>query len=263
MTRGLWDYIHNEAIAEDYDDYFAQNSLFDFDEPLILQAFRDDRDGGLVADLGCGTGRALVSLCRQGFRGLAVDLSQSMLEIVQEKADLAELDIQCLRANLVQLDCLIDDSIDHAICLFSTMGMIRGRDSRRQALRHVARTLKPGGGFVLHVHNFWFNLYDHQGVRWVLASFLRRLWDGDAKLETGDKYFHYRGVSNMFLHVFRRGELIRDLTEAGFQVDQLIPLALTRDRPIRWPRFFPSLRAIGWVAVCRKPAPDGREQETA
>ena len=156
MTRGLWDYIHNEAIAEDYDDYFAQNSLFDFDEPLILQAFRDDRDGGLVADLGCGTGRALVSLCRQGFRGLAVDLSQSMLEIVQEKADLAELDIQCLRANLVQLDCLIDDSIDHAICLFSTLGMIRGRDSRRQALRHVARTLKPGGGFVLHVHNFWF-----------------------------------------------------------------------------------------------------------
>jgi ubiquinone/menaquinone biosynthesis C-methylase UbiE len=251
MTRGLWDYIHNDAIAEDYDDYFAHNSLFDFDEPLVLDAIRSGQAGGLVADLGCGTGRALVSLCRNGFRGLAIDLSQSMLEIVQEKADLDELDIQCLRANLVQLDCLSDSSIDHAMCLFSTLGMIRTAAARRLALAHVARTLKPGGRLVLHVHNFWFNLYDHQGIRWVLRSLLWRLWDRE--FETGDKYFHYRGVSNMFLHVFRRRELKRDLVEAGFQVDQIIPLALARDRAIRAPRLFPSLRANGWVAVCTRP----------
>ena len=86
VTRGLWDYVHSDSIADDYDEYFAFNQLFDFDEQVVLRALSRNGCRGLVADLGCGTGRALVTLCRQGFEGLAIDLSQRMLEIVQEKA---------------------------------------------------------------------------------------------------------------------------------------------------------------------------------
>ncbi len=251
LTRGLWDYVHSPTIADDYDDYFACNQLFEFDEPLALDEFRKRRDGGLVADLGCGTGRALVSLCRKGFQGLGVDLSQPMLDVVQEKAELDDLPIRCLRANLVELDCLDDNSVDHTLCLFSTLGMIRTREARHQMLTHTHRVMRSGGGFVLHVHNFWFNLYDPNGFGWVLGSCLSPLWQSE--LETGDKFFNYRGVTNMFLHVFRRGELKRVLEAAGFRVDRIIPLALARNREIRFPRLLPSLRANGWVAVCTKP----------
>ena len=107
--------------ADDYDDYFAFNSLFEHDEQVLARHLRPP---GLVADLGCGTGRALVPLVKAGHRGLAIDLSEPMLKVVQEKADLDELPIDCLQANLVELDALADHSVDHAICMFSTLGMI-------------------------------------------------------------------------------------------------------------------------------------------
>lgn len=248
VSRGLWDYAHNDLVADDYDDYFALHRLFDFDESLAVRELRVRRRSGCVADLGCGTGRALVALCRAGFTGLAIDLSQRMLEIVQEKADIDDLPIECLRANLVQLDAVADQAVDHAVCLFSTLGMIRGERARLQALRHARRILKPGGGFIVHVHNFWFNLYDPSGVRWVVGSLLKAKLDG--RFEAGDKYFHYRGVSNMYLHVFRRSELVRQLRSAGFRVDRVIPLARNAAGALPAPAWLPWLRAYGWIAVC-------------
>ena len=57
VSRGLWDYVHASHIADDYDEYFAFNSLFETDGAILRRQFDPP---GLVADLGCGTGRALV-----------------------------------------------------------------------------------------------------------------------------------------------------------------------------------------------------------
>ena len=245
VCRGLWDYSRSQSIAEDYDDYFAFNSLFDFDEQVLAEYLQP---AGLVADLGCGTGRALFPLVRSGHRGLAVDLSQHMLAVVREKAQGEhELPLHCLRANLVELDALCDRSVDHAICLFSTLGMIRGRESRRQALRHVKRILKPSGRFVLHVHNFWYNLRDPGGPFWLLKNLLTAPFS--KSVEVGDKWFPYRGLSNMYLHVFRWSELASDLRQAGFQIIKRIPLDTTRRHPLRWPRVLPAIRTNGWIVV--------------
>ncbi|NQU23964.1 MAG: class I SAM-dependent methyltransferase [Candidatus Nealsonbacteria bacterium] len=234
-----------EHIAEQYDEYFAKNRLFEFDEQVLARHFTRP---GLVVDLGCGTGRALVALARRGFRGLGVDLSPAMLRIVAEKARAENLPISVLRANLVQLDCLAGGSFDYAVSLFSTLGMIRGRGHRRQALGHVRRALKPGGLFVLHVHNFWFNLFDPVGRRWLLGHLLsvpfRR---GEQR---GDKFFHYRGIPEMFLHTFTLGELRGELAAAGFRIKELIPLAMGRQRPLSCPWLFGRFRANGWIMVC-------------
>ena len=86
----MWQYAHSENIATDYDDYFALNQLFEFDEQVIARYLSKP---GLVADFGCGTGRALMPLARRGFRTLAVDLSDHMLELVGEKAEVDELEV--------------------------------------------------------------------------------------------------------------------------------------------------------------------------
>ena len=175
MTRGLWDYIHSRPIADDYDAYFAYNRLFQFDEQVVIRALqgRGVGPGSVVADLGCGTGRILIALGRLGLRGLAVDLSEPMLAVVRAKAQLEKLPIQCIRANLVQLESVADESVDGAVSLFSTLGMIRGRANRQRALQHACRILRPGRPFVIHVHNFWFNLWDPGGPWWVLSSLVR------------------------------------------------------------------------------------------
>ena len=250
VTRGLWDYAHSDSIAEDYDDYFACNRLFDFDQQVVMRALVRGGRRGMVADLGCGTGRALVPLCRQGFQGLAIDLSQRMLEIVQEKAFNEGLDIHGLRANLVELDGVADNSIDHAICLFSTLGMIRLRSNRERVMRHAARILKQDGRIVVHVHNFWFNLYDPGGPWWVLKNLARSTIRRD--IEAGDKFFPYRGVPNMFLHVFTRREIAGTLRCAGFEIEEIIPLDTRRHRALRCRWLFSQLRANGWIVVGRK-----------
>jgi SAM-dependent methyltransferase len=245
VPRGLWDYAQADHIATGYDDYFAFNSLFDFDEEVLQQTFDPP---GLVVDLGCGTGRALIPLARRGHRAVAIDLSLPMLSIVQEKAQLEGLPIACVQANLVEMHCLRTDTADYCMCMFSTLGMIRGRSNRRAMLAHVRRILKPGGRFVLHVHNIWYNLYDPGGPWWLLRSLAVAPWRRDE--EVGDKFFDYRGIPRMYLHVFRRRELLGDLRQAGFRIRRVIPLDTRRRHPLRMPWLFGGLRANGWIVVC-------------
>jgi len=246
VSRGIWRYTQAEHIADLYDDYFAQNRLFDFDRQVLARHFVRP---GLVIDLGSGTGRALVALARRGFRGLGVDLSPAMLQILVRKAKLENLPICVVRANLVELDCIRSRSFDYAVCLFSTLGMVQGRENRDRLLAHARRILKPGGLFVLHVHNLWYNLFDAAGRRWLLAHLPATLFG--RRLERGDKYFHYRGIPRMFLHTFTRGEILGALVRAGFRAKELIPLDSTRQRALGCPWFFGRLRANGWIVVCR------------
>lgn len=254
VTRGLWEYAHSRPIAEQYDDYFSENRLFHFDEQVVLHELqrRQIAAGSLIADLGCGTGRVLVALARQGYRGLAIDLSEAMLRVVREKADAEELPIATIRANLVQLDSVADGVADAALLLFSTLGMIHGCDQRQVVLNHAARILCPNGFLALHVHNFWYNLYDPGGPWWVVGSTIRSLLS--STWERGDKFFPYRGIPNMYLHVFTRGELRRALRRAGFVQQRWIPLDPRRHRRLRWPLLLGNLRANGWIVIAAKRA---------
>jgi len=248
VSRGVWQYAQTEHIAGAYDEFFATNDLFRFDEQVLARHFAQP---GLVVDLGCGTGRTLIPLARRGFRGLGVDLSRHMLEVVGQKAAEENLPVARLQANLVELGCLRDDSADYCTCLFSTLGMIRGRENRRRVLAHARRILKPGGLFVVHVHNLWFGLFDPISRAWLARQTVTALFRRDVEL--GDKFFDYRGIPRMFLHTFTQRELLRALGDAGFRLRELIPLDLARQHPLSHPWFFGNLRANGWIAVCEKP----------
>lgn len=242
VSRGTWDYFQSPSIAEKYDEYFANDPLFDFDQQILREEFATP---GCVADLGCGTGRALLPLAHAGHRGLAIDMSLHMLQVVRQKAVAERLPIECLQANLTELDAVAANSVDYAMCMFSTLGMIHGRENRRRVLGHVRRILRPGGRFVLHVHNFWFNLWDPGGPWWVLKSVAGAT--RASGLEVGDKYYGYRGVPNMFLHVFRPRELRGDLCQAGFRIRRWIPLSVKDRHALSRPWWLPTLRANGWI----------------
>jgi SAM-dependent methyltransferase len=246
VPRGVWEYAHRSHIAGDYDDEFATNTLFDFDEEVLRNSFPKP---GSIVDLGCGTGRALIPFARRGYRCTGVDLSPEFLRIVGEKADAESLSVARVLANLIELDCFADGAFDYACCLFSTLGMIRGRERRRQALAHFRRILKPEGVLVVHVHNLWHNLRDGLGRGWLLRHLTVERFRGT--VERGDKFFPYRGIREMFLHLFTRGEFVAELRSAGFAVDELIPLDTARRHRLALPWFFGGLRANGWIAVCR------------
>src|SRR5262249_55333667 len=144
--------------------------LFDIDQHFVASHCPQP---GRLLDLGCGTGRLLLAMAQRGWWTLGVDLSQEMLRVVGDKAMSASATVHRLRANLAELDGLADGIFDCVACLFSTRGMVLGDAPRRRVVAHAFRLLRPGGRFILHIHNCWFNAWDRAGRAWLLRDCLR------------------------------------------------------------------------------------------
>lgn len=230
VSVGTWRYTHEGSIADHYDDFVANTPLCRVDLQRVAEVF-PDTDGDSkkseatqkdwVMDLGCGTGRASEQLDRAGYRVMAIDLSRPMLRQVANR----ELpNVLPLQANLAELDCIADDVAAGAICLFSTLGMIQGRQNRRQLLKHVRRIVRPGGKFLLHVHNRYAALTHAAGRRQLAVSRWRSIVQKD--VDFGDAVYPYRGLPDMFLHQFSRTELLEDLTSCEWQIEDWARLSL-------------------------------------
>ena len=251
VNRGLWDYLHDPAIARGYDASLAGTPLFDIDQQFVESYC--PRPGRLI-DFGCGTGRLLLAMAQRGWWTLGVDLSQEMLHVAGDKAMAAGVTIYRLRANLAELDGLTDGSFDCAACLFSTLGMVLGDAPRRRVIAHAFRLLRPGGRFILHVHNRWFNAWDRAGRAWLLRDWLG-LRDG---AESGDRIMPvHQGIAGLTLHLFTRREASRLLTDAGFHLLEVRPISLRPDGRLPRPFWFGRLRAYGYLLAAERPT--GRE----
>jgi SAM-dependent methyltransferase len=249
VSRGLWDYLHDPDIACGYDASLASSSLAGVDVAFCQRIF--DRPGRLV-DLGCGTGRLLVPFARRGYWVLGVDLSEEMLKQAAGKADAAGVQIHRLQANLVDLAGLADRSFDYAACLFSTLGMIAGDAERQQALKHVYRILRPGGKFVLHVHNRWFDLWTWQGRKWLIEDLVRSVL---LRQGSGDRLMPvHQGIVGLSLHLFRRREIVGLLRDAGFRIREIRPVSLQRDGRLILPALWPWARAYGYLIAAERDA---------
>ncbi|MGL6095806.1 MAG: class I SAM-dependent methyltransferase [Fimbriiglobus sp.] len=213
VDHGLWDYLHSGEMVGGYDAQMAGSPLAAADVRFCEAAF--GRPGRLV-DLGCGTGRLGVHFAALGFDCVGVDLSTEMLRQAERNAAAAGVTVRFLEANLVDLTGLPDGDFDHAACLFSTLGMVRGADNRAAAVRAAFRVLKPGGRFVIHAHNRFF-----RGLGWRRTA--RELWKltvgsadaGDITMPQG------YGGAPLTLHHFHRAEIVRLLESAGFAVERV------------------------------------------
>ena len=265
VSRGTWDYLQSEHIAGDYDEYFADSALMRLDMQVLRQRLPavspDGKLGGepqrpcVIADLGCGTGRVAYELLPLGYHMLNVDLSPAMLREVEAKTPVEfRHRSRCLSANLVEIDQVLEaGSLDWAVCLFSSLGMIRGRQHRRRFLSGVHQALKPGGTFFVHVHNRYRSLLDPGGPSWLARSWLTSRWDKNT--EFGDRVYSYRRLPRMFLHIYSRRELRQDLHSAGLRNISVQPIDPTGSEllPPSWlPR---PIRAGGYFAFAsRNPA---------
>ncbi len=209
VDAALWQYTHTPRLAADEDAYFDGHPLFEADRQALDERFTVP---GRLIDLGCGAGRHSIRFAGRGFAVTAIDLSRPMLQVVGMKAGDAGVELLRVQANLCRLGCLPDQSFDYGISMFSTLGMIRGRESRRRAFAEAGRILRPGGRFAFHLHNLWLNLRDRQGRRWLVRHAGRTLMRRDA---LGDRRMDYRGINGMYVHLYRWGELKSDLRRAA------------------------------------------------
>ncbi len=255
VSSGTWDYLAEPSIATEYDSYHGEHPLMKLDLALVseqLAALAQRRACApsdlLVADFGCGTARVARHLAQSGCRTLNVDLSQHMLTTAAEELA-GNKRAALVLSNLVELDWLADGVVDLAVCLFSSLGMIRGQQHRIACLRHVQRTLNRDGVFILHVHNRGHSWLDPQGPSWLFRTWLKS--KTNKNWEFGDRVYVYRGLPQMFLHIYSRRELMFELGEAGFEQIDILPINLQGSELMRSGSFTEYLRAGGFFAICR------------
>lgn len=246
VNESLWEYAHTDWLAESEDAYFLDHPLFREDVRALDARFVEP---GPLIDLGCGVGRLALHFARKGFPVVAVELSHAMLRVLGARARAEDLRVGRLEANLCRLGCLPDGSFAYALSMFSTLGMIRGPSARQRALDEAARILRPGGRLALHAHNIWINARTWEGRAWLLAQLGRRLV-GDPG--AGDRRMTYRGIPQMEVHLYRWGELRRSLRNAGFRIDEVLPIDTVTALPIRLSWLAPGLRAGGWIVFARR-----------
>lgn len=247
VNRGLWDYVHDPGIARGYDAGLADSPLFAVDRAFVAEHCPLP---GRLLDLGCGTGRLLVSMAQRGWWTLGVDLSAEMLRVAADKARSANVGVHLLRANIAELECLRADSFDRAACLFSTLGMVMGDVPRRRVVAQAFRVLRPGGRFLLHVHNRWFNVWDRSGRAWLLRDVMSGCFGG----ARGDRVMPvHQGVAGLTLHLFGRREVCRLLKDTGFRILEVRPISTQTDGRLSYPNWCGRLRAYGYLLAAEKP----------
>ena len=137
-------------------DVYARFYDLDFGEAeadlSMLQQFAV-RCGSPILELGCGTGRVLLPLVRQGYQVTGIDASPAMLDIARHKVAAEDL---AGRATLVQQEMLeldLGGRFNLAFAAINTFMHLTATDDQLAALARIYRHLNPGGLLVLDLFN--------------------------------------------------------------------------------------------------------------
>jgi SAM-dependent methyltransferase len=132
-------YIHDEGFAD-----FARNAA-----PGILRILRSHGiAGGLVVDIGCGTGALARELLSAGYHVLGIDISPAMLKIARRRSPAATFRAASfLDARIPVCDAItsVGECINYMLDRSNTAARLESLFAR------VFHALRPGGIFVFDI----------------------------------------------------------------------------------------------------------------
>jgi len=102
---------------------------------------------GLAVDLGCGSGFQSIPLANLGYRVLAIDLCDTLLDELRTRS--GALPLRTVQDDLLNFPRHLDAAPTLIVCMGDTLPHLASLDSVKQLLADSARVLAPGGRLVL------------------------------------------------------------------------------------------------------------------
>lgn len=173
-------------------------------EVAALLALARTPPGAAVLDLACGPGRHALELARRGFRVTGVDRTRTPLERARAAAAAEALSLELVEGDMRSFERA--GAFDLVVSLFTSFGYFRDPEDDRRVAAHVARSLRPGGTFVIDV----------VGKEVLARIFQPRAWQ---ELPGGALWLEERHVEQGWSWMRNRWILLRDGMRKEFVVE--------------------------------------------
>jgi SAM-dependent methyltransferase len=209
------------------EDYLRTLPFMSADQTLREVEFIESslavKPGAQVLDIGCGYGRHAIELVQRGLDVTGLDLSLPLLLRAADEAQRRAMSVNFVHADMREM--AFEKQFDGACCMLTSFGYF-DEDTNLRVAEGIARSLKPGGRFLLDVVNRDYIVSDLPSRVW---------WEGNGcvVLEEVDFNFHTSRVLTHRSIVFEDGrqleqeisvrayslhEIGRLLRQAGFRV---------------------------------------------
>lgn len=194
------------------------------------------QDGDRILDFGCGNGRLLELFGEKKIEYTGVDVSEKLIEIARQKYPAENVKFQKINSHKItqnedritqknNSDSISPDSLPFTDNYFNSVYSIAvfhhlpSRDLRKEIVKEIYRTLKPGGRVIITV----WNLYQPKYLKNLLGNWLGKL-KGQSNLDWKDCYISFTDnqgrIFQRYHHAFTRRELKRLFIKAGFEVEK-------------------------------------------
>ena len=142
-----------ESFARVYDTFMDNVPYEEWSRYLVELLRREQIDGGLVLELGCGTGSMTELLAAAGYDMIGVDNSADMLEIAMEKKEESGQDILYLLQDMREFE--LYGTVRAVVSVCDSVNYITEECDLLQVFRLVNNYLDPGGIFIFDLNTVY------------------------------------------------------------------------------------------------------------
>jgi SAM-dependent methyltransferase len=176
-----------------------------------------------ILDLACGPGRHSIELAKRGYKVTGFDYSEYFLNKARIFAKQAGVNIRFVQGDMRKLP--FQNEFDVVINMFTSFGYFEKEEDHLKVLKQIARSLKPGGKFLLDTINREWLVRNFQAKGWEKGEDFLLLEDRTLDLEhnrSGAKWILLQGneqkIYQHSLRIFALHELMGLIRQANLKV---------------------------------------------